>query len=257
MVIKIISGGQTGADRAGLDVAIEIGIPHSGWIPKGRLTEEGKLPVKYKLKETKTANYPQRTELNVIDSDATIIFTHGKLTGGSALTQSLAKKHDKPCLHIDFDGMSESSAIEIIKNWINEKKIKILNVAGSRASKDPDIYDCVKRVLWSALYLLSKATAVKQPDSIKEAVDIMISILPLKEKTKIAGMEETELSQLHLTLGKYIRNQFGIWAGNKALLQECRDKLNRHDIHEDESSSLIIKELWERLQNIGTLRVVK
>jgi len=86
MLQKIISGGQTGADRAALDFAIGFDIPHGGWIPKGRKTEDGVLPDKYKLKEMPTASYPKRTEKNVLDSDGTLILSHGKLTGGSALT---------------------------------------------------------------------------------------------------------------------------------------------------------------------------
>ena len=96
MLRKIISGGQTGADRAALDAAIELGIPHGGWIPKGRLTEDGPLPDRYQLVEMPTASYPKRTEQNVIDSDGTLIVTHGKLTGGSALTQKLARSMDAP-----------------------------------------------------------------------------------------------------------------------------------------------------------------
>jgi predicted Rossmann-fold nucleotide-binding protein len=81
MIKKIISGGQTGADQAALDVAIELGIPHGGWIPKGRKTEAGRLPEKYHLKEMPTAEYRKRTEQNVIDSDGTLIISHGELNG--------------------------------------------------------------------------------------------------------------------------------------------------------------------------------
>ena len=81
MIDKIISGGQTGADRAALDVAIELGIPHGGWVPKGRKTEAGRLPAKYQLKEMPTDSYPERTEQNVLDSDGTLIISHGSLTG--------------------------------------------------------------------------------------------------------------------------------------------------------------------------------
>ena len=79
---KIISGGQTGADQAALDFAIDRGIPHGGWVPKGRKTETGMLPEKYQLKEMETASYSKRTEQNVIDSDGTFIISHGTLTGG-------------------------------------------------------------------------------------------------------------------------------------------------------------------------------
>ena len=83
MITKIISGGQTGADRAALDVAMAHGIPHGGWIPKGRKTEGGPLPTKYQLQEMPTNSYPERTEKNVVDSDGTLIISHGELTGGS------------------------------------------------------------------------------------------------------------------------------------------------------------------------------
>ncbi len=93
MIEKIISGGQTGADRAALDVAIKLGIPHGGWIPKCRPTENGRLPDKYKLKEMPNKSYPKRTEQNVIDSDGALIITHGKLTGVSKLTQKHVKNY--------------------------------------------------------------------------------------------------------------------------------------------------------------------
>jgi hypothetical protein len=98
---KIISGGQTGADRRGLDFAIEHGIPHAGWCPKGRLAEDGKIDHRYCLQETSTASYPQRTEKNVLVSDGTVVFTIApNLTGGSKRTESLAKKHGKPFIHL-------------------------------------------------------------------------------------------------------------------------------------------------------------
>lgn len=95
MVKKIISGGQTGADRAALDVAINLRIPHGGWIPKGRKTENGILSDKYQLKEMSSSSYQERTEKNVLDSDGTLIISRRKLTGGSALTKKLAVKHGK------------------------------------------------------------------------------------------------------------------------------------------------------------------
>jgi len=143
MVKRIISGGQTGADRAALDVAIKLGIPHGGWIPKGRKTENGILPDKYQLQEMPTASYPKRTEQNILDSDGTLIFSRGKLTGGSTLTRKLAKQHDRPWLHIDLDGVVATKAVQIIAGWINQNNIQTLNVAGPRASKDPGIHDFI------------------------------------------------------------------------------------------------------------------
>ena len=151
MIKKIISGGQTGVDQAALDVAIELNIPHGGWIPKGRKTEDGILPAKYQLQEMPTSSYPPRTEKNILDSDGTLIICHGKLTGGSALTQKLAKKHNRPWIHLDLDKLSVSDASKATASWIERNGIQILNVGGSRASKDPGIYKATMEILRTVL----------------------------------------------------------------------------------------------------------
>jgi hypothetical protein len=99
---KIISGGQTGVDQGALDAAIFKGFPHGGWIPKGRITEDDPLPDRYNLQEMPTTSYEARTEKNVIDSDGTLILSHGRLTGGSRFTQNLAMRLDRPNLHVDL-----------------------------------------------------------------------------------------------------------------------------------------------------------
>ncbi len=96
MIKKIVSGGQTGADQAALDAAIKLDIPHGGWMPKGRITEDGPLPEKYQLEEMPTSSYVERTEQNVLDSDGTLIVSHGMLTGGSAYTREVALEHKRP-----------------------------------------------------------------------------------------------------------------------------------------------------------------
>jgi hypothetical protein len=144
---KIISGGQTGADVAGLDVAIKHGIPHGGAIPKGRLTENGSLPEKYVLQEMTTKSYPKRTEKNVLDSDGTVILTHGILVGGSLLTQKKAIQHKKPVIHLDMNKVTVEKGADLLHDFIENNGIEILNVAGSRASKDPDICTKTSQVL--------------------------------------------------------------------------------------------------------------
>jgi len=153
MIKKIISGGQTGADQAALDVAIENDIPHGGWIPKGRMTEEGTLPVQYQLQEMPTKSYPKRTEKNVLDSDGTVIFTHGTLTGGSLLTRKKALAHDKPFLHLNMNKVGLTEAVNLLKTFIESHGIEILNVAGSRASKDGKIYAVTFKVVKNAILL--------------------------------------------------------------------------------------------------------
>ena len=152
MVTKIISGGQTGADRAALDVAIQLKISHGGWIPKGRLTENGRLNDKYHLKEMGSANYNRRTEQNVIDSHGTLIISHGKLTGGSEYTRDMVLHHGRPWLHIDLNKTDSFRAAKQIKSWLAEHKIEVLNVAGPRASKDPNIYQVTVDILKTVFY---------------------------------------------------------------------------------------------------------
>ncbi|MCP3873235.1 MAG: hypothetical protein GY699_08800 [Desulfobacteraceae bacterium] len=151
MVIKkIISGGQTGADIAGIDAAISCNIPYGGWLPKGRKAENGIVPEKYTDFQVMTrGGYPKRTEQNIIDSDGTIIFTYGKLAGGSSLTKKFAVKNNRPWLHIDLD--AEENPVTKIKNWIVDWDIKIVNIAGKSASKAPTIYNQVKAIIEQVL----------------------------------------------------------------------------------------------------------
>lgn len=140
---KIISGGQTGADRAALDWAIKNAIPHGGWCPKGRKAEDGIINPYYQLQETPSEDYAQRTEWNVRDSDGTVIFSIKKnLIGGSSLTKNFALYYNKPCLHIFKDSPQENQVLKL-NEFINKNRINILNVAGSRASEEPEIYQFV------------------------------------------------------------------------------------------------------------------
>lgn len=148
MLKKIVSGGQTGVDRAALDASLEIDFPCGGWCPKGRLAEDGPLAERYPLKETPSAEYAQRTEWNVRDSDATLILTQGKPTEGTALTIEFTQKHKKPCLVIDF---LEEHSPKTALDWIKEKQVKTLNVAGPRESKKPGISSQAKEFLQNVL----------------------------------------------------------------------------------------------------------
>ncbi len=257
MIRKIISGGQTGADQAALDVAIAMGIPHGGWIPKGRKTEKGKLPDKYRMQEINSIDYSQRTELNVLDSDGTLLFSHGRLKGGSALTQSLARKHQKPCLHIDLDDLSEYKAVEIIKSWIDARKIKVLNIAGPRESENPFIYNAVQDILKAVLYPPPEYITAHLPRTVEEAVDKLIDLMPMRERATIARMEEEQLLTPPHFLCSYIRDKFGLSSGNESLLRSCRYLSHKYHISEEEAALVILKELWKRLRETHTLRVIK
>jgi len=137
MLVRIVSGGQTGVDRAALDVALELELSCGGWCPRGRRAEDGTIAECYPLRETPWWGYPQRTEWNVRDSDGTLILTRGRADRGTALTVRLAQRMGKPCLVVDLQGEADA---EDVRQWALAHKIRILNVAGPRESSAPGIH---------------------------------------------------------------------------------------------------------------------
>ncbi len=154
MLKKIISGGQTGVDRAGLDVAMELNIPTGGWCPKGRKAEDGPINKKYPLQETKSGGYKVRTGLNVKKSDGTLIFTTGKPTGGTALPLNRAQALKKPYLVIDLEMPYN---YDVVQTWLIDNHIETLNIAGPRGSQSPDIYEKTR------IFLKTLLTKIKKP----------------------------------------------------------------------------------------------
>ena len=145
-VLTVISGGQTGVDRAALDVALELGLPCTGWCPKGRRAEDGPLPARYPLRETPSAAYPQRTSWNVRDADGTLILHAGGLDRGTTLTERIARRRGRPVLVLD----TRSAEASAIRNWIDAHAVARLNVAGPRESRSPGIYETACRLLRAA-----------------------------------------------------------------------------------------------------------
>ena len=136
--VQVISGGQTGVDRAALDVAQELGVPCGGWCPRGRRAEDGPIPESYPLRETPSASYPERTAWNVRDSDGTLVVTRGRPRGGTALTVSLARRAGKPVIVANLEGGANAAEI---RAFLLEHRIRVLNVAGPRESEAPGIHD--------------------------------------------------------------------------------------------------------------------
>jgi hypothetical protein len=145
--VKIISGGQTGVDRAALDVALKQGIECGGWCPAGRLDEFGKIPDRYPLKELPTGSFAERTLQNVKDSDATVIFYCRDLAGGSEHTLQCCIEQSKPHRTIDAAEVSENDAANVIVDLVREHNVSVLNIAGPRKSEWPDGYDYAFRAL--------------------------------------------------------------------------------------------------------------
>lgn len=267
MIKKIISGGQTDADQAALDSAIKLDMPHGGWIPRGRITETGPLPDEYKLQEIPDDSYPSHTEQNVIDSDGTVIITHGKRNNVSDYVREMAEKHGRAWIQIDLDITAPLDAALKISNWIMENSIAILHVTGLRADKDHKIYAKTCDIIEGVIHLtrvkdkrdsldpLSAEAIV--PKTVSEAVSRLISRLSLKDKATIANMTADELDTLQVTLGGYIRHFFQLWVGNKELMASCRF-VSKGDVpNEDVASMVIIREMWEELRKTHKLKVVK
>ena len=144
----IISGGQTGVDRAAFDFALENNLEISGFIPKNRRAEDGRLSDDYpNLTETASRNYAVRTELNVQSSDATLLVSHGAPTGGSLLTQKFAVKHQKPFRHVDFLASTIEESAAQTRKWLASINCRRLNIAGPRASTDAEVYEKTKQFL--------------------------------------------------------------------------------------------------------------
>lgn len=157
-VARIISGGQTGGDRGGLDAAIACGIPHGGWCPKGRLAEDGEVPLVYCLQEHRSREYPPRTEKNVVDSDCTIIFTPTKVMGrGCLLTMRLCRKHFKPATWVNLFGLDDDWCADQVVFFLRDHPLLqgrdglTVNVAGSRESHAPGLQARVKSIMTLAL----------------------------------------------------------------------------------------------------------
>ncbi len=164
---RVVSGGQTGVDRAGLDAALALGLPCGGWCPRGRRAEDGPIPARYPLRETPTARYPQRTEWNVRDSDGTLVLTWGAPRGGTALTIGLARRLARPCRVVDLgppaDREDEQEAVARgVRRWIEEERIRVLNIAGPRESEAPEVGERARAFL---LTVLAAPSAVPAPSA--------------------------------------------------------------------------------------------
>ena len=275
MLRKIISGGQTGADRAALDAAIKLNLAHGGWVPKGRRAEDGAIPDIYRLEEMPTESYPRRTEKNIREADGTLILTHGPATGGSKLTIDYAVRFQSKHLHIDLRRTPAFKAVRTVSEWIRENEIAVLNVAGSSASKDPAIYDKTLQIL-TGVYWFEQPRTIDAgtsstpadgtqhgpihndpPQTVEKAVKALIRSMPLKDKAMLANMTENELTSLDASLGFYVRNRFSPGAQNRPLLESCRKKADNPQLSDRDAAAVIIRELWQHLKKSYKIRIVK
>jgi hypothetical protein len=271
---KIISGGHTRADRAVLDAAIKLGIPHDGWMPKGRATEAGTLPEAYHLREIFTDDNMEIIKRNIKDSKGTLIIFFDKLTGDlyQAERETLKLKHQ--LLGIDFKQKNALQAASLVNDWVQLRKIDVLYVVTPGAAENPKIEHHTRLMMERALLLdmmnipagrgitdYSKKDYPEKPPvlprTLHEAVDRLMSELSLKDKVIIANMTYDELVDLNSNLGAYIRNAFRLWYGNLELMESCKFAVKDKTINVDGASFAIIDNLWERLRRTHKLKVIK
>ncbi len=180
-IAKIVSGGQTGADRGGLQAAMDNGIRHGGWCPRGRIAEDGSVPGRFLLLETAETDYRVRTERNVVESDATILFSHGAPQGGTALTLDLCRRHNKPFFHMDLASDDDKHIAEAIASFAstirNSNTGIALNIAGSRESVAPGIYDRTRRIMNDVLSTQRQEREASTGGLLKHVLPLLMTAL--------------------------------------------------------------------------------
>ncbi len=266
IVRQIISGGQSGVERAALDLAIQLGISHGGWVAPGRLVDDGLLSAQYRLREMDFPDGPNSAAANLEMADGILVMTRGGLSDEAADLYAQAQAHHHPHLLIDFDRNTRFQSSLLINSWLKAQQVEILFITGARETGKPGIYrdtmDCF-RTAWWALMMAEPVAPGKMaaardelPRTLDEAVNRLQRELPLKDRVTIANMGNDEITGLSRTLGRYVQKRFGLWEGNRDLEQSCLQATNRKHLAEEEIAALIIDRLARELQKTHTLRVL-
>ncbi len=157
--LKVISGGQTGVDRAALDAALQAGLAIGGWCPRGRRAEDGSVPARYPLQETPSFGYEQRTRRNVQQADATLILARGPLSGGTLQTLHFAQREEKPVRVVQ---LPRSAGWDETLQWLLQHQVHVLNVAGPRESNAPGIGRQAREWLFPLFLLWKERAAARE-----------------------------------------------------------------------------------------------
>ncbi|MBA3028769.1 MAG: hypothetical protein FP816_08160 [Desulfobacteraceae bacterium] len=265
VIRKIISGGQGPAELAALDLAIKLEIPHKGWTPQGG---EPEREAKYQLTVETSGNQAVCMEKNIQDAQGVLVLCPKKNHKTFQLLKKLVNQYNKDFFMVELEKISKFECALNISRWVSENRIEVLYVTGTATRKEKPMYETVLDILETVLYLnqveTSKPITGKPskpiqppPRTVEEAVEYLISELPLKDRVVIAHMTFGELGVLNLTLGKYIRDSFGLWSGNDSLVNSCNGRGGAKILLNEEVPMVIIQALWETLKPSHRLRVVK
>ena len=274
MIKKIISGGQTGAERAALDIAVELGIPHGGRVRKGRLAGDGPLPDRYQLREMQTDSCPAQAERNVIDADGTLIICQGSLAGGAGCSRKAAMKYGRPWFQIIAHRAGVHMTSLMVTNWIYKHKIEILNVTGSRARSDPTIYSYVSMILGQTHAMLffreeipelftfgqikyDQIYDTKRPMTVDEAIEQVLAGMPLRQKVKLANLQEIRLLTICQLLRYLIETRIEDSGVNLRLLEDCKARAGKYVLDQFEAAEVMVYELWLRLRQTHRLKIIR
>lgn len=274
MIRKLISGGQTGVELAALDVAIKLGIDHGGWIARGKRNAQGPLSDVYNLNEAVAVGFKTAMEQNVMSADGTLLVTRGKKSPRTQYAVEMSLKHQRQLLHVDLSQNSSFEAASLIGSWGSLQQIKIAFVTGPQADTDPNIYAQMLKIMETAFYLEFVKTGTQPPfvaresDSrfehredypycVDEAVVRLKSVLSLKDRAYFANMQAGELDHMRTGLSEYIKQKFGLYAGNAPLMKSCAEIGKLTNPLVDEACAIILRALWKDLQQTHKLRVVK
>ena len=277
MIERIISSGQTGVELAAIDVAIKLGLSHGGWTARGKRNALGQLSPKYKLEEVPAVGFKTAMEKNVIHSDGTLLITRGKKSASTKHAVQMALKHQRQLLHVDLSQHSAFEAASLVNSWGSMQQIKIAFVTGTQAESDPEIYGQVLKILETAFYLgfvkttlhhpldnkksrlarLESDQPYDYPSTVSEAVQRLKSVLTLKDRAHLANIQSNELNHLRTGLSEYIKQKFGLYAGNAHLMESCAKIGRLENPLAEEACAVILRALWEDLQQTHKLRIIK
>jgi hypothetical protein len=274
MIRKLISSGQTGVELAALDAAIKLGIDHGGWTARGKRNALGPIREIYRLNEVDAVGFQAAVEQNVKSADGTLLVTRGVKSPRTQYAVEMSLKHQRQLLHVDLSQNASFEAASLISSWGSLQKIKTAFVTGPQADRDPPIYAQIMKILETAFYIGFVKTGLPSPSveqqtesrlgygkdypySVEEAVVRLKEVLSLKDRAYLANMHSSELDHMRSGLSEYIKQKFGLYAGNARLMKSCADTGKRETPLVDEACAIILRALWNDLQQTHKLRVVK